>query len=102
MRQELAEVLVRTGQGTPMGRVMRRYWVPVMLASEIAEPDCPPVRVQLLGEQLVAFRDTRDVRGWSTSSARIAAHRSSSGATRRAGYAALSRLEIRMPANAWT
>ena len=59
MRQELAEVLVRTGQGTPMGRVMRRYWVPVMLASEIAEPDCPPARVQLLAERLIAFRDTQ-------------------------------------------
>jgi phenylpropionate dioxygenase-like ring-hydroxylating dioxygenase large terminal subunit len=59
MRQELAEVLVRTGPGTPLGRVMRRYWVPVMLANEIAEPDCPPVRVQLLGERLIAFRDTQ-------------------------------------------
>jgi phthalate 4,5-dioxygenase oxygenase subunit len=59
MRQELAEVLVRTGPETPMGRVMRRYWVPAMLASEVAEPDCAPVRVKLLGESLVAFRDTQ-------------------------------------------
>jgi len=41
-----------------MGEVMRRYWVPALLSSEIPEPDCPPVRVRLLGEQLVAFRDT--------------------------------------------
>jgi nitrite reductase/ring-hydroxylating ferredoxin subunit len=42
-----------------MGKLMRRYWVPVMLVSEIAEPDCPPVRVQILGERLLAFRDTQ-------------------------------------------
>ena len=42
-----------------MGRLMRRYWVPVMLLSEIAEPDCAPVRVKILGERLLAFRDTQ-------------------------------------------
>jgi phenylpropionate dioxygenase-like ring-hydroxylating dioxygenase large terminal subunit len=52
------ELLVRTGPGTPMGQLFRRYWIPALLAAEIPEPDCPPVRVQLLGEQLVAFRDT--------------------------------------------
>jgi len=41
-----------------MGDVMRRYWLPALLSSELPEPDCPPVRVKLLGEQLVAFRDT--------------------------------------------
>jgi len=41
-----------------MGRTMRMYWIPALLSSEIAEPDCPPVRVRLLGEALVAFRDT--------------------------------------------
>ena len=53
------ETLTRTNQGTPMGEVMRRYWLPALLASELPEPDCPPVRVKLLGEQLVAFRDTQ-------------------------------------------
>jgi phthalate 4,5-dioxygenase len=42
-----------------MGDVMRRYWVPALLSTEIAEPDGPPVRVKLLGESLVAFRDTQ-------------------------------------------
>ena len=37
---------------------MRRYWIPALLAWELPEPDCPPVRVKLLGEELVAFRDT--------------------------------------------
>ena len=42
-----------------MGDLMRRYWIPALLSSEIAEPDCPPVRLKLLGEQLIAFRDSR-------------------------------------------
>ena len=46
------------GPGTPMGTAMRRYWIPALLAWELPEPDCPPVRVKLLGEELVAFRDT--------------------------------------------
>ena len=52
------EVLTRTDPGTPMGEVMRRYWMPALLTEEIPEPDCPPVRVRLLGEDLVAFRET--------------------------------------------
>ncbi|HXM56638.1 MAG TPA: Rieske 2Fe-2S domain-containing protein, partial [Candidatus Dormibacteraeota bacterium] len=38
---------------------MRQYWVPAMLSSELPRPDCPPVRVMLLGEKLIAFRDTQ-------------------------------------------
>src|SRR5439155_21155518 len=52
------ELITRVGTGTPMGNTMRRYWIPACLASEIAEPDGPPVRVKLLGEDLVAFRDS--------------------------------------------
>ena len=58
MKKDMAQALVHTGPGTPMGQLMRRYWVPVMLASEIAEPDGPQVRVQILGEKLLAFRDS--------------------------------------------
>jgi phenylpropionate dioxygenase-like ring-hydroxylating dioxygenase large terminal subunit len=50
--------LTETDPGTPMGRLVRRYWIPALLSSEIAEPDCPPVRVKLLGERLIAFRDS--------------------------------------------
>ena len=53
------ETLTRTNRGTPMGEVMRRYWIPALLSKELPEPDCPPVRVRLLGEDLVAFRDTQ-------------------------------------------
>jgi len=52
-------LLTQVGPGTPMGTTMRRYWIPALLAREVAEPDGPPVRVRLLGEDLVAFRDTR-------------------------------------------
>ena len=52
------ERLTRVGPGTPMGETMRRYWMPALLSWELPEPDCPPVRVKLLGEELVAFRTT--------------------------------------------
>jgi phthalate 4,5-dioxygenase len=52
------EVLTRTGPGAPMGEFFRRFWLPVLLAQELPEPDGPPVRVRVLGEDLVAFRDT--------------------------------------------
>ena len=53
------EVLVRTGPGTPMGEYFRRYWLPVALSREMPEPDSPPIRVKVMGEELVAFRDTK-------------------------------------------
>jgi phthalate 4,5-dioxygenase len=52
------ELLTRTGAGTPMGAFFRRFWLPVLLAQELPGPDGPPVRVRVLGEDLVAFRDT--------------------------------------------
>jgi phthalate 4,5-dioxygenase oxygenase subunit len=51
------ETLTRVGAGTPMGELMRRYWIPAAMSWEV-EPDGAPLRVQLLGERLVAFRDT--------------------------------------------
>ena len=51
-------LLTQTAPGTPLGEVMRRYWIPAICSSEIAAPDSPPVQVKLLGEQLVAFRDS--------------------------------------------
>src|ERR1700726_3846844 len=52
------ELVTRVGPGTPMGTLMRQYWVPAMLSSELPAPDSDPVRVLLLGEQLIAFRDS--------------------------------------------
>jgi len=52
------ELITQVGPGTPMGNLMREYWVPAMLSSELPHPDCDPVRVMLLGEQLIGFRDS--------------------------------------------
>jgi nitrite reductase/ring-hydroxylating ferredoxin subunit len=52
------ERLTRVGAGTPAGELFRRYWQPVLLASELPERDGAPVRVRILGEDLVAFRDS--------------------------------------------
>lgn len=51
-------ILTGVGRGAPMGGLLRRFWLPVLLTSELPRPDCPPVRVRLLGEDLVAFRST--------------------------------------------
>ncbi len=53
------DALTRVGPGTPMGELMRRYWIPAAFSQQIAQPDGPPVRVRLLGENLVLFRDTQ-------------------------------------------
>ena len=50
--------LTRVGPGTPMGELFRRFWMPALLSGQIAECDGPPRRLRLLGEDLVAFRDT--------------------------------------------
>ena len=58
LTNEENDLLCRVGPGTPMGEVLRRYWLPVLTSEELPEPDCPPVRAKLLGEDLVAFRDS--------------------------------------------
>ena len=58
LTHEENELLVRTGPGTPMGEYLRHFWTPILLASELPYPDCPPVRVKVMGERLIAFRDT--------------------------------------------
>jgi nitrite reductase/ring-hydroxylating ferredoxin subunit len=58
LSKEENELLTRVGPGTPMGELMRRYWVPAVFSHQIAEPDSPPVRARLLGEDLVVFRDS--------------------------------------------
>ncbi len=58
MRKEENDLLTQTDAKTPMGELFRRYWLPALTADELPGPDCPPVRLPLLGEQLVAFRDS--------------------------------------------
>ncbi len=50
------EFLCRIGPGTPMGKVMREYWLPAIRSDELPGPDCPPLRARLLGEDLIGFR----------------------------------------------
>ena len=52
------ELICRTDAGTPMGELFRRFWLPALLPSELPEPDCAPVRFRILGEDLIAFRNT--------------------------------------------
>jgi phthalate 4,5-dioxygenase oxygenase subunit len=52
------EIMVRVGPGTPMGELMRQYWIPAVRSDELAAPDSPPVRIRLLCENLIAFRAT--------------------------------------------
>ena len=59
LTQEDNELLTRVGPGTEMNALFRRFWLPALLAEEIPERDSPPVRVTLLGEELVAFKDTQ-------------------------------------------
>ena len=52
------ELITHVGPQTPMGELLRRYWLPALLSRELPEPDCAPVRLKLLGEELVAYRAT--------------------------------------------
>jgi phthalate 4,5-dioxygenase oxygenase subunit len=52
------EILCRVEPGTPMGDLMREYWLPALKSEELPAPDCPPIRLRLLAENLIAFRVT--------------------------------------------
>ena len=58
LTREENELVTNTNPGTPMGELFRRFWLPVLLSSELPGPDCDPMRVRVLGEDLIAFRDT--------------------------------------------
>ncbi len=60
LSKEDQDVLTQVGPGTKMGNFMRRFWIPAALEREVSEPDCPPVRLRLLGEDLVLFRDSKN------------------------------------------
>ncbi|MGA7519026.1 MAG: Rieske 2Fe-2S domain-containing protein, partial [Pseudolabrys sp.] len=59
MTAEENELLCCVEGDAPMGQIMRRHWIAACLSEEIAEPDGAPVKVRLLGEDLVVFRDSR-------------------------------------------
>src|SRR5690606_10087448 len=53
------EALSRVNAGTPVGNLFRRFWLPALLSHEIEQPDSTPVRIRILAEDLLAFRDTK-------------------------------------------
>jgi len=57
------QTLTETDRGTPMGELFRRYWIPALLSRELPASDCDPVQIRLLGEDLLAFRDTNGALG---------------------------------------
>jgi phthalate 4,5-dioxygenase len=59
MTPEENELLCRVEGDAPMGAIMRRHWIAACLSEEVAEPDSAPIKVRLLGENLVVFRDSK-------------------------------------------
>src|SRR3954453_8185007 len=59
LSKEDNELVTNTDRGSPMGELFRRFWLPVALAEELPGPDCIPVRVRVMGEDLIAFRDSQ-------------------------------------------
>ncbi len=59
LTHEQNELLCRVQGTAPMGQLMRRHWTPICLREEVSEPDCPPVKARVFGEDLVVFRDTQ-------------------------------------------
>src|SRR5256885_6762137 len=57
LSKEDNDLMTRVGPGTPMGNLLRQYWIPAFMPSELAA-DGPPMRLRLLGENLIAFRTT--------------------------------------------
>lgn len=55
---EKNDYLTRIGPGTPMGELLRAYWIPLLYSHELPDRDGAPMRIRLLGESLVAFRDS--------------------------------------------
>ena len=58
LRKEQNDLVTQTGPGAPMGELFRRFWLPALLSEELAEPGGEPVRLQLLSERMLAFRDS--------------------------------------------
>ena len=58
LSREENELITRVEGDAPAGRLMRRYWLPALMSDEVVDPDGTPVRVRLVGQNLVAFRDS--------------------------------------------
>lgn len=63
LSREENDLMCRVGADTPMGKALRRYWVPILSSYQLPEPDCDPIKVEIFGEKLVAFRNSDGVVG---------------------------------------
>ena len=63
LRAEDNKFLTESGSGTPMGELLRRFWLPVLLSEELPDADGTPKKIVVMGEELLAFRDSRGVVG---------------------------------------
>ena len=63
LRADDNKFLTESGAGTGMGELLRRFWIPVLLSEELPEPDGTPKKIVVMGEDLLAFRDSRGVVG---------------------------------------
>src|SRR5712672_1683845 len=63
LRAEDNKFLTESSAGTGMGELLRRFWLPVLLSQELPEADGPPKKIVVMGEELLAFRDSRGVVG---------------------------------------
>src|SRR6185436_5573196 len=63
LRAEDNKFLTESGAGTGMGELLRRFWIPVLLSAELPDADGTPKKIVVMGEELLAFRDTRGVVG---------------------------------------
>ena len=63
LTRENNELICRVGPDTPMGKALRRYWLPVLQSSDLPAPDCDPFPLEILGDRFVAFHNTDGVVG---------------------------------------
>ena len=63
LRAEDNKFLIEIGAATPIGELLRRFWLPVLLSEELREPDGEPKKIVVMGEDLLAFRDSRGAVG---------------------------------------
>ena len=75
LSREDNEILTQVGPGTPMGNLIRQYWMPIYLSTDLEKPDNRPQRIKILGENLIIFRDTSGRAGLLTE---VCAHRGAS------------------------
>src|ERR1700691_683753 len=63
LTRENNELICRVGADTPIGKALRRYWIPVLQSSDLPEPDCDPFPLEIMGDRFVAFRNSEGVVG---------------------------------------